>query len=65
MTINNLFQYDDVSRVAGLNTRFRWILRPGNDVFFVLNLGRLHDELDRWVSAYERVTSKLQYTWRC
>ena len=64
ITINNLLQYDDVSRVAGLNTRFRWILRPGNDVFFVLNLGRLHDELDRWVSAYERVTSKVQYTWR-
>ena len=27
-------------------------------------LGRLHDEFDRWVTAYERVTSKLQYTWR-
>ena len=64
ITINNFLQYDDVSRVAGLNTRFRWILKPGNDLFVVVNLGRLHDEFDRWISAYERLTSKLQYTWR-
>jgi len=64
ITINNFLQYDDVTRVAGLNTRLRWILQPGNDLFVVVNLGRLHDEFDRWISAYERVTSKLQYTWR-
>ena len=63
LTISNFLQYDDVSHVAGLNSRFRWILKPGNDLFFVINLG-LQNELDRWVSAYERVTSKLQYTWR-
>jgi hypothetical protein len=63
LTINNLFQYDSASRVAGLNSRLRWILRPGNDVFFVVNLGRLRED-DRWTPAYDRVTSKLQYTWR-
>lgn len=63
LTISNFLQYDDVSHVAGLNSRFRWIVNPGNDLFFVVNLG-LQDETERWVSAYERVTSKLQYTWR-
>ncbi len=63
LTISNFFQYDDVSRIAGLNSRFRWIVRPGSDLFLVLNLG-LQNELDRWASAYERVTSKAQYTWR-
>ena len=32
--INNV-QYDSVSRVLGWQARFRWILRPGNDLFFV------------------------------
>jgi hypothetical protein len=63
VTIANFFQYDSVSRVAGLNTRLRWTPQPGNDLFLVLNVG-LRAEQDRWVSAYETVTSKLQYTWR-
>lgn len=32
--INNV-QYDSVSRILGWQFRFRWILRPGNDVYFV------------------------------
>ena len=32
--VNNL-QYDSVSRVLGWQFRFRWIMRPGNDVYFV------------------------------
>lgn len=63
VTLNSFFQYDTVSRVAGLNSRFRWILEPGNDLFFVVNVG-LQNEDDGWVRAYERVTSKVQYTWR-
>ncbi len=63
LTVSNFLQYDTVSRIAGLNSRLRWILRPGNDLFFVVNLG-LQDEGERWVSAYDRVTTKLQYTWR-
>lgn len=33
--VTNQFQYDDVSRVLGLFMRFRWILKPGNDLFLV------------------------------
>ena len=31
----NQLQYDDVSEVVGLFLRLRWIVRPGNDVYFV------------------------------
>ena len=33
--LTNQLQYDDVSEVVGLFLRLRWIVRPGNDVFFV------------------------------
>jgi len=32
--VNNV-QYDTVSRVLGWQSRFRWILTPGNDIFIV------------------------------
>lgn len=32
--VNNV-QYDSVSRVIGWQSRFRWIVQPGNDIFFV------------------------------
>jgi len=32
--VNNI-QYDSVSRILGWQSRFRWILTPGNDIFFV------------------------------
>jgi len=32
--VNNL-QYDTVSRILGWQSRFRWILTPGNDIFIV------------------------------
>jgi len=28
-------QYDDVTGIVGLFSRFRWIARPGNDVYVV------------------------------
>jgi hypothetical protein len=35
MSVVNTIQYDDVSRLLGWQLRFRWIQRPGNDLFFV------------------------------
>jgi hypothetical protein len=32
--VNNV-QFDTVSRVMGWQSRFRWILRPGNDLYVV------------------------------
>ncbi len=35
VSLANNLQYDSDSRVLGWQVRFRWILTPGNDVYFV------------------------------
>lgn len=61
----NLAQYDNESRVVGLQSRFRWILQPGNDLFLTVNRGwrRTLDE-GRFEPVFDRVSAKLQYTIR-
>jgi hypothetical protein len=44
--VNNV-QYDTVSGVAGCQSRFRWIVRPGNDIYYI----RLHAQLARRSAA--------------
>jgi len=61
----NLTQYDNESRIAGLQSRFRWILRPGNDLFLVLNRGWYRTlEDSRFEPRFDRGSAKLQYTFR-
>ena len=60
----NLQQYDNESRLLSFQSRFRWILRPGNDLFFVVNRGWVKTFDDRFDSAFDRTSSKLQYTFR-
>jgi hypothetical protein len=61
----NLAQYDNASRVAGFQSRFRWILQPGNDLFLTINRGwrRTIDE-GRFEPVFDRASAKLQYTVR-
>ncbi len=47
--VNNV-QYDSVSKVLGWQARFRWIVRPGNDVFVVYT----HNWIDSTVEAQSR-----------
>ena len=35
--MTSIVQYDDVSELLTLFLRFRWTIRPGNDVFFIFN----------------------------
>ena len=63
----NLAQYDNESRVVGVQSRFRWILQPGNDLFLTLNRGwRRNLEEGRFVfePIFDRASAKLQYTVR-
>ena len=61
----NLVQYDNESRIAGLQSRFRWILRPGNDVFLVVNRGWVRTLDDsRFEPSFDRGSAKVQYTFR-
>jgi hypothetical protein len=61
---NNLVQYDNESRILGFQTRFRWILKPGNDLFLVLNRGWEKTYERDYISSFDRGTIKLQYTFR-
>ena len=62
--VNN-FQYDSVSAVLGWQSRFRWILRPGSDVYFVYTHNWLDDlALSRFTTLDRRIASKVLYTHR-
>jgi len=39
MILSSNIQYDSESRDVGANTRFRWTIQPGNDLFIVWNRG--------------------------
>jgi hypothetical protein len=63
ISISNNIQYDSVSRLLGWQLRFRWIVRPGNDLYFVwlnnwLDFGDHLTTLDRSAAA------KVVYTYR-
>ena len=59
----NLVQYDNESYILGFQSRFRWIIKPGNDLFVVINRG-WEDIDNRFRPAFDRGTVKLQYTFR-
>jgi hypothetical protein len=63
--VNNL-QYDSVSRVLGWQSRFRWILTPGNDIFFVYTHNWIDpvDPSARFQTLNRRGAAKAVYTKR-
>ena len=63
--VNNV-QYDTVSRVLGWQSRFRWILTPGNDIFFVYTQNWLDpaDPSSRFRTLDRRSAAKAVYTKR-
>jgi hypothetical protein len=61
--VNNV-QYDTVSRVLGLQSRFRWILRPGNDIHFVYAQNWLEDIFTGRRTLDRTAATKLVYTHR-
>jgi hypothetical protein len=66
LSFSNLIQYDNQSRNLGWQSRIRWILRPGNDVFLVFNQGWIEDPAHnyRFRKQDSKVSAKLQYTFR-
>jgi hypothetical protein len=50
--------------MLGFQSRFRWILRPGNDLFLVLNRGWYRTFDHNFLSTFDRGTAKLAYTFR-
>jgi hypothetical protein len=65
VTLVNNLQYDTVSRIAGWQSRFRWIVEPGNDIYVVYTHNWLDDPgLDRFATQDRRFATKLLYTYR-
>ena len=60
---SNLVQYDSDSRVLGFQSRLRWRVRPGSDVFVVFNRGWL-DEDGVYRPYFDRGSAKVQHTFR-
>ena len=62
--VNNV-QYDSQSAVIGWQSRFRWIVKPGNDLYFVYIHNWLDDPLgNRTYTLDRRLSSKFLYTHR-
>ena len=62
--VNNI-QYDSQSAVIGWQSRFRWIITPGNDLYVVYT-HNWQDQpmLDRFETLDKRLASKVLYTYR-
>ena len=68
VSLSNLVQYDNVSRNLAWQARVRWILQPGNDLFFVLGQGWKPEAIEgdrfRFRAQDSRLSAKFQYTFR-
>ena len=64
ISLANFVQYDSESANIGLQSRFRWILAPGNEIFVVLNHAWQENLFDRFEAAQTRLRVKLNYTFR-
>ena len=61
---SNLVQYDSDSRELGFQSRLRWRLRPGRDLFVVFNRGWIHEEEGAYRPYFDRGSAKVQHTFR-
>ncbi len=66
LSFSNLVQYDNRSRNLGWQSRVRWTLRPGSDLFVSFNQGWLAEDNGslRLVTLDTKLAGKLQYTYR-
>jgi hypothetical protein len=68
LSFSNLIQYDNRSRNLGWQSRVRWTLKPGNDLFVAFNQGWIQEEADdrsrRFRAQDSRLSGKFQYSYR-
>jgi hypothetical protein len=60
---NNLVQYDNSSDEINFESRFRWTITPGSDLFLILNQGFI-DESDHFEAGRTEPLVKLAWTFR-
>ena len=66
LSFSNLIQFDNRSGNLGLQSRVRWTLEPGNDVFFIFGQGWIQEMGGFYDFRQQdsRLATKLQYTFR-
>ena len=66
ISLSSNIQFDDVTEILGTNTRFRWIITPGTDIFFIYNHNWLNNPaLDkRFFTIQQGGAMKVGYTYR-
>lgn len=66
MSLVTLVQYDNISDDIGINTRLRYNLSAGQDIWFVINHNMVRDRGidDRFHSTQSVAVAKIRYTFR-
>lgn len=59
---NTIVQYDNASETVGLNSRFKWIVRPGSIVFLVVNYG--FDVQEHYRTLSTDIATKVVWSFR-
>jgi hypothetical protein len=63
VTLYNYFQYDNASEKLGWQSRFQWILKPGNEIMLVWTSGWTQPQ-SRWTMIDSALRLKLKYNIR-
>jgi hypothetical protein len=64
MALTNFIQYDTDTRNMGLQSRLRWIINPGQEVYLVFNHEWREDQFDRFEALRSDLRAKVNYTVR-
>jgi hypothetical protein len=65
ITLTNFIQYDNVTEKVGIQSRFSYIIKPGNEIIFVWNSSMYElPEYGRTVMAESATRIKLNYNFR-
>jgi len=62
-SIYSFLQYDNLSKSLGWQSRFRWILKPGNEILFVWN-SRMVNPFERFELTEGSARFKIRYNHR-
>ncbi|TVR13907.1 MAG: hydrolase [Balneolaceae bacterium] len=61
--LTNIIQFDDISEILGLYSRYRWTVTPGSDLFLVLSYNWVQFE-NRFEPIETQAALKFNYTYR-
>jgi hypothetical protein len=64
--VMNYLQYDNVSKNLGFTSRFRWIITPGNEIYFIFSKSweKRWDPISRFEPLAGRGVFKITLSWR-